>query len=149
MAQSWDIIVIGSGIGGLTAATLLAKAANKRVLVLEKHFERGGLTQTFRRDGASWDVGLHYVGGLNKGSRIRTLFDYMSNSALEWNKMPDDFERFIYPDIEFLVPSDPLEYQKRLIDIYPEEATAIRRYFTDLDEIYNWHVNGTIQLALP
>jgi phytoene dehydrogenase-like protein len=58
----WDAIVIGSGIGGMTAAGLLAGVASKKVLVLEKHSEPGGLTHVFRRDGASWDVGLHYVG---------------------------------------------------------------------------------------
>ena len=55
----YDAIVIGSGIGGMTAAGLLAGVANKKVLVLEKHTEPGGLTHVFRRDGAAWDVGLH------------------------------------------------------------------------------------------
>lgn len=58
----WDAIVIGSGIGGLSAAGLLAGVDNRRVLVLEKHMAPGGLMQAFRRDGACWDVGLHYVG---------------------------------------------------------------------------------------
>ncbi|MGL6175433.1 MAG: NAD(P)-binding protein, partial [Vibrionaceae bacterium] len=58
----YDAIVIGSGIGSMTAAGLLAGVAGKKVLVLEKHTEPGGLTHAFRRDGATWDVGLHYVG---------------------------------------------------------------------------------------
>lgn len=66
--QDYDAIVIGSGIGGMAAAGLLAGVAHKRVLVLEKHTEPGGQTHVFRRDGASWDVGVHYVGAVEPGS---------------------------------------------------------------------------------
>lgn len=48
MQSDWDAIVIGSGIGGLTAAGLLAAVGGKKVLVLEKHSEPGGLTHVFR-----------------------------------------------------------------------------------------------------
>ena len=58
----WDAIVIGSGSGGLTTAASLAKLANKRVLVLERHYTAGGFTHTFRRPGYEWDVGIHYIG---------------------------------------------------------------------------------------
>ncbi len=51
LADHWDAIVIGSGIGGLTAAVLLGLHGNKRVLVLERHYEAGGFTHTFRRLG--------------------------------------------------------------------------------------------------
>ena len=50
---NWDVIVIGSGIGGLTTASLLAKAGGRKVLVLEQHVQPGGLTHVFRRPGAS------------------------------------------------------------------------------------------------
>ena len=96
-----------------------------KVLVLEKHSERGGQTHTFRRDGASWDVGLHYVGNLQEGSFERRLLDFLSGGALRWNRLPDDFERFIYPGIDFAVPSDPLRYEKRLIERFPGEGEAI------------------------
>jgi phytoene dehydrogenase-like protein len=67
-APRWDAIVIGSGIGGLACAAALAKCGRK-VLVLEQHFLAGGLTQTFSREGYTWDVGLHYLGdwGRTKG----------------------------------------------------------------------------------
>ena len=49
---SFDVIVIGSGPGGLATAAFLAKDAQKRVLVLERHYTAGGLSHTFRRPGS-------------------------------------------------------------------------------------------------
>lgn len=134
----YDAIVIGSGIGGLGAAGILARAAGKRVLVVEKHTEPGGLTHVFRRDGASWDVGLHYVGDLEEGGQIRAYFDFLSGGKLQWNRMPDPFERFIYPGFEFAVPADAQRYQEHLTEAFPEEAAAIRRYFRDVDRAVRW-----------
>ncbi|HAA54092.1 MAG TPA: FAD-dependent oxidoreductase, partial [Myxococcales bacterium] len=51
----FDAIVIGSGMGGMTTAALLAKL-NKRVLVLEQHYVPGGFTHMFRRKQYTWDV---------------------------------------------------------------------------------------------
>ncbi|MBV35056.1 MAG: all-trans-retinol 13,14-reductase [Rickettsiales bacterium] len=149
MAEEWDAIVIGSGIGGMTAATLLAQVGNMRVLVLEKHSERGGLTHTFRRDGASWDVGVHYIGDMQPGSHVRGLFDFLSGKALTWNPMPADFERFIYPGLKLAQPSNPKQYEDRLIKRFPDEAAAIRRYFVDVMAAANWLSSGTFQAVLP
>lgn len=146
---AWDAIVIGSGIGGLTAAGLLAGVAGKKVLVLERHSEPGGLTHTFRRDGASWDVGLHYVGEVQPGSPIRALFDYLSGAQLHWNPMPDPFERFVYPGFEFRVPSDPRRYRDLLVERYPEEARAIRRYFRDVRAVQRWTTLGFARSFVP
>jgi all-trans-retinol 13,14-reductase len=56
----FDGIVIGSGIGGLACACALTRSGYK-VLVLERHYVAGGLTQTFSRNGFTWDVGVHYL----------------------------------------------------------------------------------------
>ena len=145
----YDAIIIGSGIGGLTTAGLLARVSGKRVLVLEKHTEPGGLTHTFRRDGASWDVGLHYVGRLNPGSQLRAYFDYLSNGELVWNRVPDAYDRFVYPGIEFSVPSDPAEYRQKLIDTFPAEARAIRRYFRDIRNVDRWNILDFARNMVP
>jgi len=149
MKPAWDAIVIGSGMGGLSAAGFLAKVGGMKVLVLEKHSERGGQTHVFRRDGASWDVGLHYLGDLQPGTFMRSLFDFLSGGELRWNRMPDDFERFVYPDFAFAVPSDPRRYQARLIERFPKEADAIRHYFSDIRAVARWSVLGIQQQMAP
>ena len=116
-----------------------------KVLVLEKHSERGGQTHVFRRDGACWDVGLHYLGDLQPGTFIRSLFDFLSGGALRWNRMPDDFERFLYPGFRIRRPLRPAPLRGRLIERFPDEAGAIRRYFRDLRAVARWHVLGIQQ----
>jgi phytoene dehydrogenase-like protein/NAD(P)H-flavin reductase len=145
----YDAIVIGSGIGGMTAAGLLAGVAGKKVLVLEKHTEPGGLTHVFRRDGASWDVGLHYVGDVAPGTQPRALFDYLSGGRLQWNRMPEAFERFVYPGLDFAVPADPERYRDNLIEAFPEEARAIRRYFRDVHRAARWTMLGFMRAMVP
>ena len=62
--NEFDVIVIGSGMGGMTTATALSRMDHK-VLILEQAQAIGGLTHSFTRDGFSWDVGLHYCGTFN------------------------------------------------------------------------------------
>ena len=136
----YDAIIIGSGIGSLTTAGLLAGVAGARVLVLEKHHTPGGLTHSFRRMGASWDVGLHYVGDMHPGSRPRQLFDYLTGGALTWNRMPTGYDRFVLPDhgLDVTIPSSIEEYQRLLISLFPREKRAIRRYCRDVTRAYSW-----------
>ena len=72
--MKYDVVIIGSGFGGLTCAHLLAKAGRK-VLVLEAHWQPGGCMQSYQRKGHSFDTGLHYVGGLGDGETLHDIFE--------------------------------------------------------------------------
>ena len=83
-AQELDAIVIGSGLGGLTTASLLAKSGMK-VLVLEKHTSCGGACHTFDVQGYEFNVGVHYVGDMGSSSSFgKTLMDQISEGQIQW-----------------------------------------------------------------
>ena len=131
--ESFDAIIIGSGMSGLTAAVLLSQHG-QRVLVLEKHFKAGGFTHTFTRKKYEWDVGIHYIGEVhNTKSHIRKLFDRITDGNLQWAKMDDNYDRIIFPDqsYDFVAPKE------KLIDIlighFPEEKKAINDYISLLE----------------
>ena len=95
----FDVIIIGSGIGGLAAASILSQVYGKRVVVLERHSKFGGYTHTFKRKAKyQWDVGVHYIGDMQPHSSNRYFFDYLTQGQLHWNKMPSPYDIFIYPD---------------------------------------------------
>ena len=131
MEEKYDTIVIGSGIGGLTSAALLAKAYGQKVLVLEQHWTIGGLTHEFERktnDATySWDVGVHYIGFIKEGELMSDIYDYISDGRLEWEKMKDPFDTFWYPDFRFGVNSDLEQYKKDVCALFPEREKS---YFT-------------------
>ena len=80
LTQKYDTIIIGSGIGSLTTAAILAKEGQK-VLVLERHYIAGGFTHVFKRKGFEWDVGIHYIGEVQReNSIIKKIFDYISDN---------------------------------------------------------------------
>src|SRR5574337_690919 len=137
--QTYDVIVIGSGIGGLTVASLLARMNNKRVLVLERHFKVGGFTHEFQRKGKfSWDVGLHYVGEMEEKDTTRKVMDFVTEKKVQWNKIPDPYDVFIYPDFTFAVGENERSYIDGLIKIFPYEKKAIIQYFKDVKAYSSW-----------
>jgi all-trans-retinol 13,14-reductase len=149
-SDTFDAIVIGSGIGGLTVANLLARRHNQRVLVLEQHFKPGGFTHIFKRKVKfQWDVGLHYVGNMDDGDTGKAVFDYLTDGQLRWHKMPDPFEKFVYPDFTFEVYSDPARFEAELIRQFPQEATAIRQYFKDIQRAGFWFGAHAMAELLP
>ena len=153
MKNKFDAIVIGSGIGGLTSAVLLTKIYKKKVLVLEQHFKAGGQTHEFMRvkNGKKyfWDVGVHYIGGMNDGNKFRKIFDFITNNKLKWNKMPHFFEHFIYPDFNFKQPSNPKEFKKDLIKMFPAEEYGIHQYFKDIRKVSGWFQKDIASKAMP
>ena len=70
---SWDVIVIGSGMGGMVAAAALSRMGHK-VLLLEQYSSLGGQTHSFSRDGFTWDVGIHYLGKMARRNKARKPF---------------------------------------------------------------------------
>lgn len=145
-----DVIIIGSGIGAMTTASLLARLQNKKVLILERHFKPGGFTHTFKRKQKFlWDVGVHYIGDLQEGGLMRTLFDFMSDGQLHWKKMEDPFEKFVYPDFTFDVYSEPDRYQSDLVRMFPDEAEAIKNYFSDIKQFSQWFARSVTLKGKP
>ncbi len=134
LEDNWDSIVIGSGIGGLTAAALLAKHGGKRVLVLERHYVAGGFTHVFHRPGYEWDVGVHYIGETrNPASRVRAAFDHVTEGRLTWNPMPDIYDEFRIGDQVYQLPSGAKRYQQMLKTRFPGETAAIDGYLSAVE----------------
>lgn len=136
--ETYDAIIIGSGMGGLTAGSLLAQTQGKRVLILERHFTFGGFTQVFSRKGFTWDVGIHYVGHMGKGMAARSMMDFVTGHQVRWHKMPERYDHFVYPDFTYEVPADAALYQQELLERFPAEAAGIRHYFRDVARMVRW-----------
>ena len=127
--ESWDAIVIGSGMGGLTTAALLAKHAGKRVLVLERHYTAGGFTHAFHRPGYEWDVGVHYIGQVqDPASPVRAAFEHLTEGRLSWNPMPDVYDEIRIADRVYEFRSRFEQFREMLISKFPGEAKGIDEY---------------------
>ena len=92
----YDIVIIGSGIGGLVCGAILSKEGY-RVCILEKNKQTGGSLQTFAREKVIFDSGVHYIGGLDKGQNLYQIFKYLGlMDKLKLQKMDEDaFDKII------------------------------------------------------
>jgi all-trans-retinol 13,14-reductase len=124
----WDAIVVGSGMGGLASAALLARHGRQRVLVLERHSTAGGFTHTFHRPGFEWDVGVHYIGQCEPGTPVRRLFDEVTGGALEWARMPEVYDRVLLGDRSYDLVAGGRRFVDSLVERFPGERAAIERY---------------------
>lgn len=128
--EQWDVVVIGSGLGGLACAAYLT-AAGKRTLVLESHYVAGGNSQVFRRRhkgrAYEFDVGLHYIGECGpEGAITRILRGVGLADRVRFRPLdPDGFTTLVFPDLTFRVPAGWDRYRARLLESFPDEAAAL------------------------
>ncbi len=131
--RKFDAIVIGSGIGGLAAAAALAKCG-RRVLVLERHSQLGGLTQTFSRQGYSFATGLHYIGGVGEApgpeNQFGRLLGWLTDGQLQFAPLGSPYDIVRLPGFEFPVEAPRAVYIERLKATFADEASAIDAYFS-------------------
>ncbi len=123
----YDVIVVGSGIGGLCSAALLSQMG-KKVLVLEQHYTAGGFTHAYEREGYEWDVGVHYIGDMGRKSQGRRLFDYISGGQLKWAEMDPVYDRIILGDQHFDFVAGKENFKDSLKLQFPDDTVAIDQY---------------------
>ncbi|HEX7479194.1 MAG TPA: NAD(P)/FAD-dependent oxidoreductase, partial [Polyangiales bacterium] len=129
LADRYDSVVIGSGIGGLATASLLARHAHERVLVLERHYVAGGFTHAFKRPGFDWDVGVHYIGEVHRRrSSLRRIFDHLSDGALDWADMGEVYDRIRLGERSFDYVAGHEALRQRLVAEFSHERAGIERY---------------------
>ncbi len=132
----YDAIVIGSGAGGLSASLKLARS-NFKTLLLEAMPNFGGYLNPFRRNGYTFDTGLHYLGELAEGEPFRSLLEDLGIAdLLEFNELnPDAIDRYIFPDHEFRLCKGKEGFMAQLIREFPNEERGILKFFKILDKV--------------
>jgi phytoene dehydrogenase-like protein len=132
---TYDVIVIGAGIGGLICAALLAQAGCS-VLLVEQHYMVGGYCSTFRHGAYTFDAATHFYPLLGNPMTITGAVLEKLGSRTRWVKM-DPVDHFHFPDgSRFSVSADFDEYMDELRATFPHEAGAIDRFFVKVREAY-------------
>jgi len=134
--KKYDAIVIGAGMGGLTAAALLAKKRLK-TLLLEKEDQVGGYVVSFKRRGATFDATGAFVGGCHQGGEFHHILKEIgAPQAIEF--IPIQHIRNVYPGFEVhLRPGGSHSYTDALFDLFPKEEKGLRTYLSMVKRIGN------------
>ncbi len=151
--NEFDIVIIGSGMGGLVCADILGREGYK-VCVLEKNRQIGGCLQTYVRDKVIFDSGVHYLGGLGEGQNLYQVFKYLGiMDRLKLQKMDEDvFDKILIEndDKEYVYAQGYENFIQHLLKDFPAEEKALRMYCDKIKEVcskfplYNLRSGGNI-----
>jgi all-trans-retinol 13,14-reductase len=137
LQDTQDILIIGSGISGLTAGAILSRM-NRKVTILEQHYVPGGATHIFRRKGHEWNTGLHYIGDVHEKSHpLRKLFDELTDGELDWSPCQVNYDRLIFPDKTYDFKAGADHFRDELLRHFPQERRGIEKYLSVLRDVKN------------
>ena len=136
--SDYDVIVIGAGLGGLSAATHLANN-NLRVLVLEQHDKVGGCATRFERGMFTFEASLHAMAGGGPGKNDRGLNQLLKlwgvYDKIEFIELPE-FYRTIFPGVDITLPGNWEGFKQALREQWPEESDGIEKFHRICENTY-------------
>ena len=134
----FDVIVIGSGIGGLVTATQLA-AKGAKVLVLERYLIPGGSAGYFEREGYRFDVGASMIFGFGRTGTTNLLTRALEavNASLETIPDPVQIHYHLPGGLELKVHKDYEKFLQELTAYFPSEREGIRRFYDQCWKVFN------------
>lgn len=136
--STYDIVVVGAGLGGLLSAVILAKEGMK-VCVLEKDKQIGGCLQTFSFNKKVFDSCVHYIGGLGEGHTLNKIFSYagiMDKLALtEYSENAFDRIAFADEDLTYPQAQGNRNFIEQLLPYFPYERESLEKYIQQVNYV--------------
>ncbi len=170
--DTYDVVIIGSGLGGMLSAVMLARTGMK-VCVLEKNKQIGGCLQTFSLQKKVFDSCVHYIGGLGEGHTLHRIFRYAGiMDKLQLKSLDENgFDRIVFNDgpVSYPQATGPDRFIEELVKHFPHERSSLQNYINTLSDVsvrfplYNlrlgssaekdavtgWELAATMQRLIP
>ncbi len=123
------VIIIGSGLGGLTCGYILQKNGYD-VTILEQGHQIGGCLQCFTRDGVKFDTGMHFIGSAAQGQKMYHLMNYLGlTDKVHLSPLdPDGYDTIDLRGQRFRFPSGRDAFIEQIGNVFPKEKDNLRRY---------------------
>lgn len=136
MKNKYDIIVIGSGLGGLSSAAELA-LSGKKALVIEQHFRVGGSATSFNRKGYIFEAGLHMTAMVSSKNGNNSFYSSLGLlDKLTFVPAPE-FYHVIGKGYEYTFKNSIEENIHDLSEMFPEDKKAIKQFFDTIFKIHD------------
>lgn len=135
--MKFDVVIIGSGLGGLLCGNILGKEGYS-VCILEKNHKPGGSLQTFGRKAHIFNTGLNYTESLDEGQILNQYFRYFGLINVKFRRLDEDgFDIISFPDGKYPLAIGQDNFRKVLSEYFPKEKDNIRTYLNKIKSVCN------------
>lgn len=145
--HDYDTVIIGSGVGGLTCGSLLAKEGMK-VLMLEQSDRIGGCCSNYDHDGFKPEVGAIFVIGPEMYYKLFELFDLRLEDYLDFQLIDPVYDTILHDGTRTLLPRDVDEMEEVVASISPADVDGYRRFMSDMDKVFDLY-KGALEMPMP
>ncbi|MFO0840842.1 MAG: NAD(P)/FAD-dependent oxidoreductase [Gemmataceae bacterium] len=138
MAEPYDYLVLGAGMGGLSAAALLARTG-RRVCLLEAHEHPGGCAHSFTKGPYTFCAAVHYIFFCGEGEPVYNLLRKLGlHLEVPFDRLdPEGYDHFNCPAerLSFRIPNGLDKWADRLVDRFPSHKPGIDRFFSVVGDL--------------